>query len=629
VRLYGSAVWRVGQEQSGAQVGGNTTEWRLRFTDDFEFVTRAWVPSVGDSSMDRNKTLYERVWRSRQVPWYLDSRLSHPNWPKFTPALLLQAVTNPDDLGDSIGSEVGPQFQAPFPHLYRFFEFVECRSRMNNGLPAAQQYTLDPATGTLKSQREDRTPGKINLNTVTEEEVYKGLVDSVTAMYFDLMEAVGMLNTFSSGGALTFNPLEPRPYWPTLYAAGLFSPLGETPLAGVDPLSLASRIQPWYGLCSSLSTNNALTVSEGENTTNPGSPLLLPSTGFELYLALTWPGTINGAALVDPLQLVNAVSSLNPGYSDTQLNQPYPATQPLALGFWMGSPNRQFPGVIKGPLDNEQASQGMYPGTHPNHQVSSEMYRTMLMSRAGFDGIMGTADDKPFRSYASDDVSDTFLRPRNSLALDFIHGGAATISDSTAVIGGNISNVSLGVYEFMGSTYFDSSRDAVDFNGITLGLGDYVMRLGGQFMPRLFDPVIEPYTENEDLTMLQAGAPSTFGKRVPDQQDSADTQVPADYWMLEHRRNEVMAKVANNTTTRSHVFAAWVTVGFFRVEPGTESLKVPLLGSEIGAENGKPVRHRAFFIIDRSKATSYDYDDIDANFELPQIELIDYYKIME
>lgn len=625
VRLYGSYVWRVGQEQSGAQVGGNTTEWRLRFTDDFEFATRAWVPSVGDSSMDRNKTLYERVWRSRQVPWYLDSRLSHPNWPRITQAMLLQAVSSPDDLGDSIGAEVGPQFQAPFPHLYRFFEFVECRTRMNNGIPAAQQYTLDPSTGLLKTQREDRVAGKINLNTVTEEEVYKGLVDSVTAMYFDLMEAVGMLNTFSSGGTLTFNPLQPRPYWPLLYAEGLVTPLGETPLAGVDPVSLASRILPWYGLCSSLSTNNALTVTEGENPTNTSAPLLLPSTGFELYLALTWPGSVGGAALFDPVQLMNAVAGISPGYGPGNLNQPYVVGGAASLG----SPNRQFPGIIKGPLDNEQASQGMYPGTHPDHQVSSEMFRTMLMSRAGFDGITGTADDKPFRSYGSDDVSDTFLRPRNFLALDFIHGGAATISDAQAVMSGNLSNVSLGVFEFMGSTYFDSSRDAVTLNGISLGLGDYVMRLGGQFLPRLFDPVIDPYTENEDLIMLQAGAPSTFGKRVPDQQDSADTQVPADYWMLEHRRNEVMAKMSNNTTTRSHVFAVWVTVGFFRVEPGTESLKVPLLGSEIGAENGKPVRHRAFFIIDRSKAKSYDYEDIDANFELPQIDLIEYYKILE
>jgi len=305
-----------------------------------------------------------------------------------------------------------------------------------------------------------------------------------------------------------------------------------------------------------------------------------------------------------------------------------------------GSPNRQFPGIVIGPDPNYI----LYPGTDPNRQVHSEMYRAFLLSRSGPDGIHGTADDKPFRSFASDDVSDTILRVRNSATNGLVKEGAVTGSASGPV---SISKTESDAIVM--KSYLDGSNDLVTMTTPSLSfyVGDYITRLGGQRSPGLFDPIPDPYsdyvspdTATKDASiphLLPIGADPTatdFQKRIPDGYATSGSpdQVPVDYWVLEERRNELLAKISGNVTTRSHVFAVWVAVGFFRVEPGTEGLKVPLLGAEVGSETGKAFRHRAFFIIDRSQAKSYDPEDIDANFDfdiMRQKKLLEYYKIIE
>jgi len=55
-------------------------------------------------------------------------------------------------------------------------------------------------------------------------------------------------------------------------------------------------------------------------------------------------------------------------------------------------------------------------------------------------------------------------------------------------------------------------------------------------------------------------------------------------------------RIANVATTRSHVFAIWVTVGFFD----------PVTGQELGADTGDVRRHRGFYIFDRSIPVAYE-----------------------
>ncbi|MEE8452123.1 MAG: hypothetical protein V3R99_09420 [Thermoguttaceae bacterium] len=75
-------------------------------------------------------------------------------------------------------------------------------------------------------------------------------------------------------------------------------------------------------------------------------------------------------------------------------------------------------------------------------------------------------------------------------------------------------------------------------------------------------------------------------------------------------RYQGIQRLGNLTTTRSNVYAIWITVGYFEVSPwerngrpvgvDTEHPDGYQLGQELGLDMGEVERHRAFYIIDRS-----------------------------
>jgi hypothetical protein len=65
-----------------------------------------------------------------------------------------------------------------------------------------------------------------------------------------------------------------------------------------------------------------------------------------------------------------------------------------------------------------------------------------------------------------------------------------------------------------------------------------------------------------------------------------------------------MIRLSNLATSRSNVFAVWMTIGFFKIEPHP-TLGGTALSAEYGLDTGDTVRHKAFFIIDRSIPVGY------------------------
>ena len=109
------------------------------------------------------------------------------------------------------------------------------------------------------------------------------------------------------------------------------------------------------------------------------------------------------------------------------------------------------------------------------------------------------------------------------------------------------------------------------------------------------------FTEDEDL--LRKGADAGLFRSDPDDEerkltDSVDSDQYANGTDVEATaafRNEMRTRLGIAATTRSNVFAIWITMGYFEVDDFGR------LGAELGStEDGKVQRNRAFYIVDRS-----------------------------
>ncbi len=76
-------------------------------------------------------------------------------------------------------------------------------------------------------------------------------------------------------------------------------------------------------------------------------------------------------------------------------------------------------------------------------------------------------------------------------------------------------------------------------------------------------------------------------------------------------RYQNLQRIGNLLTTRSNVYAVWITVGYFQVQPtgSAPSLVYPdgyQLADELGSDTGEIVRHRAFYMIDRTIPVAFE-----------------------
>lgn len=445
LRIYGCSYYSDLSTFETTDADAFEDSWHLRFMDDFEVLRRGDKPIAAPI-------------RNRVAPWFDVERPS-------------TAINRHAD--DTL---------SPLPRLYRFFEFVECRSRMKGAGSHGCKWndgTLPPGFDIpsqdidVYGQRALRIPGKINLNTLTEEEVFRALIDETEVM-------------------------------PLAYKA-----------TNVDRYLKNYPLNDWR-------RPMAILQSAGTHIDK------VPSFGGKNPLGL------------DHLE-----------YSGDD--------------WWLA--NRQWPGIRNIPVDLT-----VLPGRDPNQHVYSELFRQFLLSRAGADGIHGTGDDKPFRSFAADRISDTLLRQRNFRCLDGEEG--RPVSDKTETTPGD---------------YIDDPNCA-----------------RGQWAPRLFDPISDPFDADVIRASTEQGSTYRWPEYDPKELKERTTGQALDYWTAETRRNRLLAKIGANSTNRSHVFACWMTVGYFDVDRGMDSVRVPCIKGEVNLSEGRNIRHRCFFIVDRSLADDYD-----------------------
>jgi hypothetical protein len=116
-----------------------------------------------------------------------------------------------------------------------------------------------------------------------------------------------------------------------------------------------------------------------------------------------------------------------------------------------------------------------------------------------------------------------------------------------------------------------------------------------------------------EATLLRSENPAAPPARQPlfDARNYSDVTTPAPDNLAVHPRPNAyfryqgLQRLGNLVSTHSNVFAVWVTVGYFEVTPSPAGQEAEhpdgfLLGPEIGSETGELVRHRAFYLIDRS-----------------------------
>jgi hypothetical protein len=104
---------------------------------------------------------------------------------------------------------------------------------------------------------------------------------------------------------------------------------------------------------------------------------------------------------------------------------------------------------------------------------------------------------------------------------------------------------------------------------------------------------------------------STLFRADPDNADrplfqSSSTALYSDTNANPYFRYQGLMRLSNLVTTRSNIYAVWITVGYFEVSPaptGYSASDYPdgyQLGRELNIDTGDIKRHRAFYIIDRT-----------------------------
>jgi hypothetical protein len=329
----------------------------------------------------------------------------------------------------------------------------------------------------------------------------------------------------------------------------------------------------------------------------------------EVFFGLIDDPRLNRSPVADPAlpQFVTAI---------------YPEVHPTTPG----APSASYAPQNRGYFDNVSGT--------PNNNMKAA-FADFLKLRAGGSGFVGTVPgttygniwpDKPFwgpsvlHPAAGLDIFDTVMRPAR---LEIYSGDMAIQPDWTEIPPRRLFQIADYFDPTDTADMNDRNNKAINspasetggFNNATVG-GDHVNLFNTNadlFYPGAFAVPPLPGTRSYGLGGAYAVEENPPGSG--NYRRAQDDRRRHPYW-----RSEMLQKVMNLTTTRTHQFAVWITVGYFEViqegnpqalvTPGNDPmLAIDQLGKEIGKESGSSVRHRMFFIIDRSIAAGFDPSD--------------------
>jgi large repetitive protein len=223
------------------------------------------------------------------------------------------------------------------------------------------------------------------------------------------------------------------------------------------------------------------------------------------------------------------------------------------------------------------------------------------------------AADRPFRSLSFPDINATVLRPAALPPSPFSSPPATTVplpvsQPSPLVWDPGVKNPYFA-FSARSQPPPIPARRLFQIPDHYTGISPSNASEGG-------DPFVNMPTIDGNLGLLTGGRVNLVSR--PDVQHAYLGSGPTpDRRQSPYFRTEWLQSILNLTTVRTNQFAVWITIGFFKVKrPGKPELAVmqpplacDLLGTEITSPQGRHVRHRAFYVLDRSRAGGFNSAD--------------------